>query len=200
MRQKTTILLVGILVGTLSACNLFTTPEMLSADATATAIIRQVTEISGTLQTTPTPQPTQTATPTSGFDSISPSATPQIFPTDLHLTPASRPSYYVLQAGEFPYCIARRLNVDPKELLALNGLSSGMVYLPGLVLNIPQTGKPFPAPRQLQAHPVAAYTVMEQITVYKLACRFGDVDPLAIMQINGLTSALLSPGQIIQIP
>jgi LysM repeat protein len=90
--------------------------------------------------------------------------------------------------------------VDPRELLALNGLASGMVYSPGLVLTIPQTGNPFPAPRWLQAHPVQNYTVMQQTTVYRLACQFGDVDPVVIMQINSLTSPILNLGQIIQIP
>jgi len=196
MRRKTMILL-GVLAVFISACNLSTMPDSLGADATASAIIKAVTQLSGTLQTTPTPA--NTATPTSGFDSISPSATPQIFPTYQHLTPGPRPTSYALRPGEFPYCIARRFNVNPKELLALNGLYSGMIYVPGQVLTIPQTGNPFPAPRWLQLHPVT-YTVMEQITVYKLACRFGDVDPDVIMQVNGLTSPILSLGQTIQIP
>ncbi|MFZ5856648.1 MAG: LysM peptidoglycan-binding domain-containing protein [Chloroflexota bacterium] len=190
------IILLGVLAVLMSGC---TMPYVLNADGTATAIIRQVTEISGTLQTTPTPANTATLTPTSGFDSFSPSATPEILPTFQHLTPSPRPPYYILQPGEFPYCIARRFDVDPKELLTLNGLSSGMLYSPGLVLTIPQTGKPFPAPRWLLAHPVT-YTVMQQTTVYRLACQFGDVDPIVIMQINSLTSPILSLGQTISIP
>jgi hypothetical protein len=38
------------------------------------------------------------------------------------------------------------------------------------------------------------------MTVYKLACQFGDVDPLVIMQVNGLTSPILNFGQTIYIP
>ncbi len=191
------IILLGVLTVLMSGC---TMPYAPSADETATAIIRQVTEISGTLQATPTPANTATLTPTSGFDSFSPSATPEVLPTYEHLTPSPRPPYYILQPGEFPYCIARRFNVDPKELLALNGLSLGMLYSPGLVLNIPQTGNPFPVPRSLLAHPIPNYTVMQATTVYRLACQFGDVDPVAIMQVNGLTSPNLSPGQTIAIP
>lgn len=197
MRRTVIILLISALAVLMSGC---TMPYAVSADETATAIIRQVTQISGTLQTTPTPANTATLTPTSGFDSFSPSATPPILPTFQHLTPSPRPPYYTLQPGEFPYCIARRFNVDPKELLALNGLSSGMLYSPGLVLTIPQTGNPFPAPRSLLAHPIPNYTVMQQMTVYQLACQFGDVDPVVLMQVNSLTSPILSLGQTISIP
>ena len=35
-----------------------------------------------------------------------------------------RPASYTLMQGEFPYCIARRFNVNQSELLTLNGLSS----------------------------------------------------------------------------
>jgi hypothetical protein len=38
------------------------------------------------------------------------------------------------------------------------------------------------------------------MTVYKVACYFGDVEPAAIMQYNGLTSPILSMGQTLQIP
>lgn len=192
--RRTVIILLAVLA---TGC---TMPYVQSMDGTATAIIRQVTEISGTLQTTPTPENTATLTPTSGFDSNPPSATPEILPTYQHLTPSPRPPYYVLQAGEFPYCIARRFDVNPKELLSLNGLPSGAVYSPGLVLTIPQTGTPFPPPRWLQLHPVQDYTVMQQTTVYKLACQFGDVDPVVLMQVNGLTSPILNLSQVIQIP
>ena len=32
------------------------------------------------------------------------------------------PATYTMQSGEFVYCIARRYNVDPNELLSINGL------------------------------------------------------------------------------
>ena len=38
------------------------------------------------------------------------------------------------------------------------------------------------------------------MTVYKAACQFGDVDPLLIMQYNGLTSPILTIGMTLQIP
>lgn len=117
------------------------------------------------------------------------------------IPPGSRPSTYALQRGEFPYCIARRFNVDPDELLALNGISGGNIYYSGLTLSIPQTGNPFPGDRMLRSHP-ATYTVASSDeTVYGVACVFGDVDPSSIAQANGISVAsALSAGQQLNIP
>ena len=138
-------------------------------------------------------EPTATLT----LSNITPSAT-QPGPTAI----TNRPTSYTLQRGEFPYCIARRFNVDPAELLSLNGLTSGDVYYPNLTLTIPQTAKPFPGTRALQSHP-ATYTVTDaNLTVYGVACAYGDVDPAAIIQANtGLSlSSSLTVGQKINIP
>ena len=112
----------------------------------------------------------------------------------------SRPSTYTLQRGEFPYCIARRFDVNPEELLSLNGLSDGSIYYPNLSLRIPQSGS-FPGTRALRSHP-ATYTVAaSDQTVYGVACVFGDVDPAAIAQANGLSvGAALTAGQSLSIP
>ena len=138
-----------------------------------------------------------TATATSTLSNITPSAT-QPAPTVI----TNRPPSYTLQKGEFPYCIARRFNVDPAELLSLNGLTSGDVYYPNLTLTIPQSGKPFPGTRALRSHP-ATYTVADaSMTVYGVACAYGDVDPAAIVQKNsGLSlTSVLTVGQQISIP
>jgi len=73
-----------------------------------------------------------------------------------------RPTTYELQKGEFPYCIARRYDVDPDQLLSLSGLTASEAYnlSAGTKLTIPQTGS-FPGSRALQAHP-ASYTVPRQ--------------------------------------
>jgi hypothetical protein len=110
-----------------------------------------------------------------------------------------RPSTYTLHAGEFPYCIARRFNVDPADLLSLNGLSSGEVLQPGTSLSIPATGS-FPGTRALQSHPTQ-YTVAVDETFYSIACAFGDVDPSAIAAANGMAvTAPLTTGKILNIP
>lgn len=110
------------------------------------------------------------------------------------------PGTYALQPGEFPYCIARRFNVNPDELLSLNGLNDGGTYLPGLVLRIPQTGNPFPGARALRPHPTT-YTVGLNDTIYRIACAFGDVSPEQIAAANGLSAPYsLQVGQVINIP
>jgi LysM repeat protein len=110
------------------------------------------------------------------------------------------PATYTMKKYEFIYCIARRFNVNPAELMALNGLNQYSVINPGQVLRIPQTGNPFPFERALRAHPVS-YTVIAGDTIYKIACLFGDVDPLAIAAVNGLTAPYgLNIGQVLNIP
>lgn len=116
-------------------------------------------------------------------------------------TTGPKPATYTLQAGEFPYCIARRFNVNPDELLSINGISDGGLYMPGLVLKIPQTGNLFPAGRALQAHPTTYTVGSSEETLYSVACKYGDVDPSAIAAANGIAvSAKLTAGQKLNIP
>lgn len=115
--------------------------------------------------------------------------------------PGTRPGTYTLQKGEFPYCIARRFNVDPGQLLSLSGLTSAQAnsLMVGTVLTIPQSGS-FPGNRALTAHP-ATHTVSSGETIYSIACKYGDVDPNAIASANGISvSATLTVGQQLQIP
>ncbi len=163
-----------------------------------------------------TPEPTVvTETPTPEEIIQTPTETPVLPPTGMPPTPtytfftpaaptmpvSGRPATYALQPGEFPYCIARRFNVDPGELLALNGLTDGEIYYPGLTLQIPQTGNPWPGERALRPHP-ATYTVSSsQDTIYRIACYYGDVDPVQIAAVNNLTSPYtLQVGQTLTIP
>ncbi len=112
---------------------------------------------------------------------------PQVFPP-AHLMPGTtpvvivptatpgRPATYTIHTGEFPYCLARRFDVNPDDLLSMNGLVRGQILQPGLTLNIPQTGS-FPGSRALHTHP-AQYTVNVDDSFYSIACYFGDVDPI----------------------
>ena len=112
------------------------------------------------------------------------------------------PANYTLKKGEFPYCIARRFNVDPAELLNINGITTAQagVYQPGLTLKIPQTGNPFPSNRSLHNHPVT-YIVPDTTTVYGVACYFGDVDPAAILNANSISNPeSIAAGTSLQIP
>ena len=110
------------------------------------------------------------------------------------------PEKYVLHAGEFPYCIARRFNINPETLMSANGLS-GSNFLPGTELVIPKEAPPYSGQRMLRAH--APYTVQSGDTVYSIACLFGDVDPRAIADANAEVESpdsKLTIGQVLQIP
>ena len=155
----------------------------------------------GTLVTEGTPvtagTPAVATTPVQQVSQPTPAATATPYPEP---PPLVVPDTYTLQGGEFPFCIARRFNVNPDELLSLNGLGSGQTYYPGMTLKIPQTGNPFPPPRHLKTHP-ATFTVRADDTIYKIGCYFGDVDPLQIAAANGLTSPYtLRVGQSLTIP
>jgi len=110
------------------------------------------------------------------------------------------PKNYTLEKGEFPFCIARRFDVDVGELLSLNGLGTNSIVPVGFTLKIPQTGNNFDGQRALRKHPTD-YTVVSGDTIYSVACLFGDVDPSAIAQANSLKKPYnLNPGKTISIP
>lgn len=190
----------------------------LEQKATGTALAK--TAIAGGGPTaTATPQgnsvfPSATHTPggiapsaTNTLPGIGPSSTPGIGGSGGGVTPTStigvvtgRPPQYTLHEGEFPYCIARRYDVDPFDLLQLSGLSDGATYPAGTVLKIPQTGF-FPGPRALRPHPTTYNVTSSDETFYSIACLFGDVEPAAIAQANGIAlGAPLTVGQPIKIP
>lgn len=123
-------------------------------------------------------------------------AVPVIVPT---ATPGL-PAKYTLKTGEFPYCIARRFNVDPGALLRANGLTTYSVYYAGMELQIPQNAAKFPGSRALKPHP-ATYTVRPGDTLASIACAFGDVDPEMIAFANSFGgNEKVAQGQVIQVP
>ncbi len=154
--------------------------------------ILEATAIPITEETTPLP-PAGTTPPAAGAP-----ATAQ--PPLGTVPPLVVPDTYKLQKGEFPFCIARRFNVDPAELLRINGLTGKAVYYTGMVLRIPKSGRGFPGKRALLPHPTT-YTVRPGDTIYTIACAFGDVDPNAIIAVNNLKPPYrLTPGQVLHIP
>jgi LysM repeat protein len=111
------------------------------------------------------------------------------------------PDTYTLKAGEFPYCLARRFDISPAELLSANGLNLNSQVYVGTTLKIPKNAGAYDqGDRALRKHPVD-YTVVAGDTVYSIACLFGDVDPRAIIDVNDLGSGqALSAGKVIKIP
>jgi LysM repeat protein len=201
---------------TLLPTGLFVTPvasvenpmQMIEEFAKQTAAAQTAT--AGTPSTpqtviTNTPDPNISATPSPTLGNVTPTNVGAITSTSVPAAtsvPGVRPATYTLQKGEFPFCIARRFNVDPDQLLALSGLTSAESnsLVTGTILTIPQSGS-FPGNRSLTAHP-ASYTVASaDETVYSVACRYGDVDPNAIASANNISvSAKLNVGQVLQIP
>lgn len=109
------------------------------------------------------------------------------------------PDTYTVHRGEFPYCLARRFDVNPVSLLSMNGLNEGSILREGMTLRIPKNSD-FPGKRALKNHPTT-YTVSSGDTIYTIACEFGDVDPMSIAEVNGLSSPYkLTPGETITIP
>lgn len=139
---------------------------------------------------TPTNANSAAATPVPASTSSGPAAT----------APSLSGDVYILQEGEWPYCIARRYNVDPDAMLQASGLTSPDIYYAGLKLVLPKSTT-FPGARVLIPHP-ATYTVASgDETVYSVACKYGDVDPNAIASANGISaSANLTVGQTLNIP
>ncbi len=139
------------------------------------------------------------STPTNAVATTAVIATPS-GPTTTPVPAGVRPATYTLQVGEFPYCIARRFNVDPDALLSASGLTSPDVYYAGLKLTIPQSGS-FPGGASLAVHPTTYTVASSDETLYSIACKYGDVDPAAIASTNGIAlSAKLTAGQQIKIP
>lgn len=156
------------------------------AGATATPGVAVPSTPTNAVATTPAPV---------GLTPVAPSG-----PTAVAVAPGTVPQSYVLREGEWPYCIARRFDVDPDALLTASGLTSPDLYSVGQELKIPQK-RPFPGPRVLVPHPVQAYTVSAGETIYSIACKFGDLYPENIASANGLSaSANLTAGQTIKIP
>ncbi len=140
------------------------------------------------------------ATDTTGGESGGePTNTPE--PTKVIAVPTiTRPAEYTLQEGEYIFCLARRFNVNPEDLLEINNLGEDDLLSPGDTLQIPQTGSWEGAGRIRNPHP-DTYTVDPGDNIYIIACYYGDVSPEAIIAVNELEEPYdLTPGQILQIP
>lgn len=141
-------------------------------------------------------QGTLIATNTSAVITATPTKKATAVPTPKLVVPSS----YSLEKGEFPYCIARRFDVDVNALLSANNLSKEGLYKEGLTLTIPQNASGFKGSRSLQNHPTT-YTVLSGDTFYRIACKFGDVYPEEIAAANGMTlKDDLTVGATIDIP
>jgi LysM repeat protein len=203
----------------LNSNSLFTTPigtvttttpgsmSDLEKIATQTALAAVGTPVPGIATATialPPSAITQTATAMIGIGPTATQAISASVPTSTSAPSGSKPATYVLKVGEFPYCIARRYNVDPDQLLSMSGLTQAEAdnLSAGTVLTIPQSGS-FVGDRSWHDHP-ATFTVgttYNTNTVYGVACYYGDIEPSVIAQHNNISvDAVLTSGQVLNIP
>jgi LysM repeat protein len=135
-----------------------------------------------------TPATTPTATQAAALPAA-PSSTPGV------------PTTYKIHEGENFWCLGRRFDIDPADIISANGGKTEVNI--DEVINIPQNGDPFLGERALHAHsPNMGYTVTADYdTIYKIGCYFGDVDPNRIIAANNLKDPFtLTLGQKIVIP
>jgi LysM repeat protein len=146
------------------------------------------------------PAESTSASPVPGETSVPPSPEPTQAPiVYVQATPGGPPAEYTLASGEYPFCIARRFNVDINELLSINGLTTSSLTYTGQVLKLPQTGNPFIGERALKPHP-DYYKIQSGDTLNTIACSYGDVSPDMIALQNDLTGSNYGPGDVILIP
>jgi LysM repeat protein len=143
---------------------------------------------------------TETPAATPAGEASAPTASAEAAPVEIPASLLSVPKTYSLHPGEFPFCLARRFDINPMELLYFNGLNENSVVIAYTKLRIPTSGRDFPPPRALLAHP-ATYTVKAGDTIYTIACKYGDVYPEAIAYANQLSAPFrLQAGQSLYIP
>jgi LysM repeat protein len=151
-----------------------------------------------TVAVTPTVETTSGAQNT---PATAPTATQAVTPPSAPTSTPGVPKTYKIHEGETYYCLGRRFDIDPADILAANN-NDPDVY-PDDVIAIPQSGDPFPGERALHPHTAnMAYTVTADYdTIYKIGCYFGDVDPNRIITANSLKDPFtLTLGQKIVIP
>ncbi len=106
-------------------------------------------------------------------------------------------STYRVVAGDTLYAIAQRNGTTVAALKQANGLSSDMLSI-GQMLRIPGGGSVSVSPVP-PSGTVSAYRVVAGDTLYAIAQRSGTT-VAALKQANGLSSDMLSIGQMLRIP
>jgi LysM domain len=180
-------------------------------NALRTAFIQQTMQAQGKNQTPADTSSFSTVavTPTTGTPAgggTTPASTPTVAtqaatnPIAATSTPGV-PTSYKIHDGENIWCLGRRFDIDPADIIAANGGKTEVNI--DDVIKIPQNGDPFPGERALHPHtPNMSHTVQDPYdTIYKIGCYYGDVDPNRIIAANNLKEPYtLAIGQKIIIP
>ena len=210
--KKNRMLIFVIIISSLmfSACTMSaSTPPPITPTTNLSEIARQATEtaIAKTPKAGETQEPGATTEPGEEItatlaEAAVPTSTPVPAETEKAevVTKYAVPDSYILHEGEFVFCLARRFNLLPEDIMTYNGIASGTIFYPGETIIIPASARAFVGNRALQYHP-STYTVVYGDTLYSIACLYGDVDPRAIAAANDLDiNQALTPGTVLQIP
>ncbi len=209
--NKSHMLLLIVIISSLlfSACTMSaSTPPPITPTTNLSEIARQATETA--IAKTPKAGDTQVPDETqiTDGDITPPVAAPTSTPAPVVSKETSAPdpvSYavpdsYSLHKGEFVFCLARRFNILPADIMTLNGYESGDILYPGEIVKIPSNSRAYSGERALQYHPTT-YSVIPGDTIYSISCLFGNVDPRAIAATNDLdVDQALTSGTVLQIP
>jgi hypothetical protein len=164
--------------------------SIFSTVATQTALAALGAQGGGEGDDALTPADTATAT-TVATATLVPTATNTPAPT----SEVGVPSSYTLHEGEWPYCLARRFDIEGDALISANGLTEDQAaeLSVGTTLNIPAGAPAFGGQRSLRSHPTT-YAASGIDTLYSIACQFGDVWPEHIAEANGVELDYLPTG------
>ena len=109
---------------------------------------------------------------------------------NLTYVPVEGGNYYTVKSGDSLWSIAKKYNVTVNDLKEANGLTSSKLSI-GDVLKIPVI--------EVEQPKENTYVVKSGDSLYKIAQNY-DTTVSEIMQLNNLTSTVLSIGQILEIP
>ena len=210
--KKNRMLIFVIIISSLmfSACTMSaSTPPPITPTTNLSEIARQATEtaIAKTPKSGETQDPEATTDPAVEITAtvaevVEATNTPVPAETEETeiVTEYAVPDSYTLHQGEFVFCLARRFNLLPEDIMTYNGITSGTIFYPGETITIPPSARAYVGERALQYHP-STYSVVYGDTLYSIACLYGDVDPRAIAASNDVDiDQVLTPGTVLQIP
>lgn len=148
-----------------------------------------------------TPEPTNTPGIILQSTATQEGTQPAVNVTTTSGTPTSTgPIEHVVAGGEWLLSIARLYDVDPDDIISLNGLTPPYALFPGQILKIPVEGLITPEPDGTPLPGGTTYIVQAGDWVYSIARKFG-VEPDAIITANNLAYPYtLYVGQELTIP
>ena len=134
------VLLVIVLGFSVGGCTMDASTPPENTPSEIDLALTQIATAPSFLQSTPTAtegigggdnEETQTAMALSVIQATTPAVitmTPTIQPTAQATQPLSVPGSYTLKKGEWPYCLARRFNINPDSLMNANNITLDMVF------------------------------------------------------------------------